>query len=195
MRKHLSASIEIVNEHIILIVMFAFPMLALPFKLSTAYVINSIIYQLFLSLVILPIIYGKLVEAISGPLVITPYRQIYKKNALNYCVVMLIVYGPYNLVVYFAGSLLNSIPALAAIVNATVLKIGLKYIVHILMLYVMPLVFIKNIGPAAISDGIAILWRNLNKSWPLILLSVYVVITSWMVYVFKNHHIITRKIT
>lgn len=116
---------------------------------------------------LVPAVYGRMTYALQG----NPYsslKDILKKHAWNYYAVMLCINVPLYMLIGILSIPLTIQEHLAGI--GSTLYFTLWTFVQILLVYIIPLVFLKRQNIPAIPAGLKYLRGNIKKSMPLILL-------------------------
>lgn len=143
--------------------------------------IFSILLTFFILIIIAPGIFGYLTETLRYGKNKTPFSQNVKKYIIKMLCVSIIIGIPVFIYSMVPNVMLNPL------LNATIKEI-LIALIGALTLYVIPIVFLKEIIYEAIPLGINFLFKHLQYSLPLLLLSFLLGITK-MLYIFIFTHI------
>ena len=161
MKELLSKSAQILNTNIGLVLLTGICNIQILSGVMTYISLLGIILSFVLGI----IVYGRVVAQIQGNTSIQAF-EIFKVNWLNYIIAVILLGLPILLYAQLSKLLPMSIEL------SIYGKEGIKTLVNILAIYVLPIVFIKRQHLLAIMAGVVFFIQNLKKSAPLIFLVV-----------------------
>ena len=157
MKELLSKSSQILNTNIIFVLLVGIFNIQIYSGVMTYISFLGIVLSFLLGV----IVYGRVVSQIQGGAVL-PAVEILKVNWLNYIIVVILLGLPIFL--YAQLSKLFPLPIEFSIYG----KEGVRALINILAIYVLPIVFIKRQHVLAVMAGIVFFFQNLKKSVPII---------------------------
>jgi len=175
MKKYFKYAVNVLNENIIFVCILAFTGICI---LSGAMYILAI-FNVVASLIIFPIVYGRITEKIKGAQH-EPFIEIFRKHRFNYYSVFIILAIPLFIFLFFFKDLMPFITGM-------IVKHALAAIINTLTIYVFPLIFLNRVRFTAIPSGIKFLFRNFKNSVSLIWLALIIQIIA--VFVSLSHAI------
>jgi len=165
MKELLSKSIQILNTNALLVLLIGICNIQILSGVLTYVSLLGLAVSFVLSIVV----YGRLVAIVQGNTAI-PTKLIIKENWSNYIIAIIILGTP---ILLFSQLIkLHSTSAELLVFS----KEGIRMLVNILAIYVLPIVFIKKQHFLAIIAGIIFFVHNFKKSIPLIMLAIFMFI-------------------
>lgn len=161
MKELLSKSVEILNANIVLVLLVGI----LNIQIFSGVMTYISALGIILSFILGIIIYGRLIAQIQGGSTL-PAIEILKAHWLNYIIVVILLGLPIFL--YAQLSKLFPMPIELSIYG----KEGVRTLINILAIYVLPIVFIKRQHLLAVMAGVVFFIQNLKKSVPIIILVI-----------------------
>jgi len=124
------------------------------------------VLNFFLSLLIFPVVYGRIKENITGESHLS-FWQTFEKYRLNYYVVWFILIAPAFAFSFVFGNLFDW-------TTRTIIQFGITTVISVFTIYVLPLVFLIEKNTVTIPLGIRCLFNNFKYSLPLLMLVLFI---------------------
>ncbi len=176
MTKNLAESIIIINANFIFVLVLAFTGIWIAGGSATA----PACFILILSFIVTPAIYGRFIDLISGNRT-TPLTQLFRMHWLNFYAVVFSLSIPIFIFILVSQLLVP----FEKIIFSVIVRIFATTL-HIILIYITPMIFIKKENFTVVPVGMKYLSTNFKKTLPLIGISVFASIFTWAATVFKE---------
>ncbi len=182
MKKYIIQSINLMNDHIILVCLISIiEMPPLIFKFPALMIV-----QVVLRFIVLIYIYGLLIDIILSRK--NDFKQIISSNAVNYIIVRIMISVPVIILMILSSPF--------SLTVKSIIRYLASFLIYLLTVYVIPLIFIKRLNIQVIKPGVQYFMSNLSFNRPFIILIglelVVTIVASTLITNYNSGTILAR---